>query len=385
MEENKSSDSNNVPSVLIVDDNLTNMNLLMDFLINYGFKTYIAEDGESALRRLEFIKPDIILLDVLMPGIDGFETCKFIKEKENLKDIPIIFMTALSDLIDKVKGFKLGAVDYITKPFQYEELLARINTHLTIKNQKEELFSLNKKLIDINKKLSEINATKDRFFSIISHDLRGIFSPLITSSDVLVKIVKVTNNDKIIQFSKNIQKSVRNAYNLLENLLEWSRIQRQGIKYNPRKIDIYEVCKKNVELLNSSATQKGISLSSKVSNNSFIFADMYMIDTIIRNLISNAIKFTDKDGKIIIGSKLLDKQYEISILDTGVGIDQENVKKLFRIDEKYKTKGTNGEIGTGLGLILCKELIEKNKGSIWVESELDHGSVFFFNVPCFIE
>jgi len=353
-------------TILIVDDNPVNLRVMIQNLAEAGYETRIAQDGQEAIEQLELSLPDIILLDIMMPGMDGFETCEQIKKIPSAKNIPIIFMTALSETENKVKGLKLGAVDYITKPFQHEEVLARINTHLTIRRQQVAL--------------NHLNATKDRFFSIIAHDLRGVFNPLMISTDMLIKIATKEESSKMIQFANSVKKSTHNAYELLENLLTWSRCQRDSIDVTFTKMEIGKVIQKNVDLYIEKAGQKNISLSYDVPEGIIAYADRNITDTILRNLIANALKFTHAGGSIKIGVEQKEEFLHIAVSDDGTGIDKEGLEKLFKIDSKYKKKGTANEHGTGLGLILCKELSIKNNGNIWVTSELDHGSTFTFSL-----
>jgi len=353
-------------TVLIVDDNPVNLRVMIQHLAAENYETRIAQSGEEALEQLELALPDIILLDIMMPGINGFETCKRIKTIPSAQDIPIIFMTALSETENKVKGLKLGAVDYITKPFQHEEVLARINTHLTIRRQQMAL--------------NHLNATKDRFFSIIAHDLRGVFNPLMISTDMLIKIATKEESSKMVKFANSVKKSTHNAYELLENLLTWSRCQRNSIEVAVTKMDIGQVIEKNIDLYIEKAQQKNITLSHDVSRGVIVYADRNITDTILRNLIANALKFTHESGSIKIFIEQKDDSVNVSVHDNGTGIDQEGLEKLFKIDSKYKKKGTANEHGTGLGLILCKELSIKNRGNIWVTSQLDQGSTFTFSL-----
>jgi signal transduction histidine kinase len=360
-------------TILVVDDTPTNLSVLLDYLNQSGFKTLIAQDGEGALEQADFAHPDIILLDVMMPGIDGFETCKRLKEQDATKDIPVIFMTALSETVDKVKGFQYGAVDYITKPFQQEEVLMRITTHLTMQHQKKELNLLNQKLM-------ASNATKDKFFSIIAHDMRSAFTPMVGYSDLLIRAAEELKDAKISKYSENMQMMIENAHKLFKNLLDWARIQRGAMEYKPNHFDLYSVGMSNVVFLMNPAKQKNINIKFEIDKQTLCFADNNMVDTILRNLMTNAVKFTHEGGEICLAATMDDEWIEVGISDTGVGIAPENQAKLFTIDSKHKSAGTAGEQGTGLGLILCKELVEKNGGRIWVESEKDKGSCFRFTL-----
>jgi PAS domain S-box-containing protein len=224
----------------------------------------------------------------------------------------------------------------------------------------------------------ELNATKDKFFSIISHDLRNPFSAILGLSDLAVKKIQNGEYDKIQMFSEAIHKTSRQAYNLLNNLLCWSRLQRGKIDFNPQKIEMYKVIQEVVGLLNANIREKSLNLSVKVADDLIIFADPDMLQTIIRNLLSNAIKFTPENGQISISSKSQGDATLIEVEDSGIGIPKEDLTKLFKIASNFSTSGTNDEKGTGLGLILCKDFVEKHNGKIWVESEPGKGTKFSF-------
>lgn len=236
-------------------------------------------------------------------------------------------------------------------------------------------------LIESEKQLKDLNTTKDKFFSIIAHDLKNPFNSLLGLSKLLIDELDSYSKEEIKDILEIIHNSSDSAYKLLENLLEWSRAQTGKIKFKPDTLDLKRLIIEVVTLLRSQAIKKNIHISYKIIDSCIITADKNMITTVIRNLISNAIKFTKQKGEIIITVSIDDSNYEICIKDTGVGISNENLKKLFRIDSRYTSQGTENELGTGLGLILCKEFIEKHNGKIWAESELGKGSIFKITLP----
>ena len=237
------------------------------------------------------------------------------------------------------------------------------------------------KLIKNEKKLKELNATKDKFFSIIAHDLKNPFSQLLSFTDLIYDNINDYSFDEIKEYIKLLNKSAQNGYDLLENLLEWARSQTGRKDFNPQNFVINELIDKNFSIFELPAKNKSIILNSNLKTKVSVFADYFIINTILYNLISNAIKFTTNNGEINISAKASEKMVIISIKDTGIGILPENINKLFRIDVHFSTKGTNNESGTGLGLILCYEFIKLNNGKIWVESELDKGSTFYISIP----
>ncbi len=236
-------------------------------------------------------------------------------------------------------------------------------------------------LIDSEVRLRELNATKDKFFSIIAHDLKNPFNDLMGFTQLLALNIEKYDLQKIEKFTKIIHQSSKLAYNLLENLLDWSRSQTGSLNYEPEKILINKLIDENIDLLESTAKNKNISIYSELDNLIYAYADTNMVRTIIRNLISNAIKYTNQGGYIKIQSYCNHDQCEISITDNGIGISKDSIDKIFKLDESYSTIGTEHEKGTGLGLILCKEFVEKNGGKLWVKSEPDKGSTFSFTLP----
>lgn len=233
--------------------------------------------------------------------------------------------------------------------------------------------------------LKNLNVSKDKFFSIIAHDLRSPFNGLLGFSTVLLEELHDLTSAEIKEYAGYIHTSAKTVYNLVDNLLQWSRIQTGRIEYQPIKIDLYEEVYKSLELFNSNAIAKRIKLFNEIEPNTFISADQNMLRSILQNLISNGIKFTKSGGSIKISSKEKDKFIQIEISDTGIGIEMKNIAKLFRIDSQFSNLGTSNEEGTGLGLILSKELVEKNKGQIWVKSTLKKGTTFFFTLPKWIQ
>ncbi len=256
-----------------------------------------------------------------------------------------------------------------------------ISKNLT-EERAEEIEKLNKKLKESERNLKEINASKDKFFSILAHDLRGPFSGFVGLARTLAKNLDILSISEVQEISQDMLDSAQHISRLLENLLQWSRIQRNTVQVEPEIINIKHIAELNVDLFKQNARQKGVELVNDISGELNIWADVNATNTIFRNLISNAIKFTNKNDKIILSAKNIDKdKVEIIVADTGVGMDEKTASKLFRIDVHHTSEGTNKEKGTGLGLILCQELVEMNDGEISVESELNVGTTFRFTLP----
>jgi signal transduction histidine kinase len=269
---------------------------------------------------------------------------------------------------------------------EYAENLREVNELLldkqkTIETQASQLQEANQRLQNTNEQLAVLNSTKDRFFSIIAHDLRNPFHVVSGFAEILMNDYKKLSPEKIEKYHNFIYTSSTNGKNLLETLLQWSRSQTGRIAYNPTKLNIYTLSEEVIDLLQGDTYSKNITIRQLIDPAITVFADENMLKTIFRNLISNAIKFSHEQGTISLKSGIIDQQIELTVADTGIGIPAENLHRLFRIDETVTTKGTANETGSGLGLILCKEFIEKHNGKIWIESEVDKGSAFKFTLP----
>jgi PAS domain S-box-containing protein len=232
------------------------------------------------------------------------------------------------------------------------------------------------------KKLKQLNATKDKFFSIIAHDLKNPFGSIMGFSNLILKKTDEQHFEKVADYARIIRKASADGFQLLENLLEWSRAQNGTLKHTPSNVLLNELIAHNIEICAGMAENKSISLKSHGNTNYHVFIDEDMINTVIRNLITNAIKFTPENKNIIISAQQKDEAFvAVSIADEGIGIDTSDMKKLFKIEHSHSTRGTQGEEGTGLGLLLCKEFVEKNGGKIWVEPATKVGSIFTFTLP----
>ena len=353
-------------TIMVIDDNPTNLRVLVDYLHESGYRTLVANSGDRALAQLERIQPDLILLDVMMPGIDGFETCRRIKGVPAATDIPIIFMTALTDMQHKLEGFEAGAVDYVTKPFQQEEMSARISTHLMIQRQRREL--------------ERANAAKDLLIAMIGHDLRNPFTALLGFSEMLADPTRELAKADRDRFAAMLRQSALNAHSLLENLLMWATVSQGNMAYNPTDVDLTAAVADTLELLHYSAVLKELTLVHQLPPNTMVQTDPFMLNTILRNLISNAIKFTPKGGSVTIDSISQRDWMEVRVRDTGIGMSVDNLTRLMQSETILSESGTEGEIGTGLGLFLCRKFVEHGGGRLWAENLVDEGTVFHFTI-----
>lgn len=363
---NKNISAQYIPNILIVDDIAANLKVLGGILKDNGYKIRPVLNGQMALQVAEIDKPDLILLDIMMPGMDGYEVCRQLKRNPQLKDIPVIFISALNDTKDVINAFTLGGVDYITKPFQAEEVSARVATHLKICQQ--------------SKELKELNATKDKFFSIIAHDLRGPIGSMMQIAEIISEKGNV-DEDTLYSFLESQKELSINTFHLLENLLSWARSNTNKIEYFPSTLNINDLIEYSIGNVRIQAKSKNISVSVNYGEQLHAYADENMVRLIIRNLLSNAIKFTQQGGEINISTYPgEDNSIIIAIKDNGIGMPKIISDNIFQIDKKSNRPGTEGESSNGLGLMLCKEFVEKNGGKIWAESEDGKGSTFCFTL-----
>jgi PAS domain S-box-containing protein len=234
-----------------------------------------------------------------------------------------------------------------------------------------------------NELLQAINAEKDKFFSIIAHDLRGPLSAFVAATEIITEEIQTMSIEEIKDITDSMKTSATNIYSLLENLLEWSRLKRGGMDFVPEKSNLKKKTSECINVLYESARKKGIEIDVTIPEELEVLIDSHMFETVIRNLVSNAIKFTRSGGKVNVSAGYNDDHYvEVKVSDSGIGIPPELKDKLFHINEKTSRPGTGGEPSTGLGLLLCKEFIEKQGGRIWVESIVNQGSTFYFSLPC---
>lgn len=360
-------------TLLLVDDNSNNLKLLASVLHPEGYRLSLAKNGVNALKIAKNTLPDLILLDIMMPEMDGFDVCKKLKADPSTRDIPVIFLTAKSDTEDIIKGFQIGGVDYITKPFRKEELVIRVRTHIDLQSKKVEL---EEQAVELKRS----NQIKDLMFSIISHDLRGPIGSMKTMLNILMQ--KDNTADKFISNAiKNLNKTADNTLILLENLLIWAKSQKQDLEIKEESISAHSQIEDIVTLFHHFITEKAINLELDLSKKYDVKVDKNIFNTILRNLMSNAIKFTPKDGEIKIRSWKKEDRLFISIKDSGIGMSKEVQYNILKEGQMISTAGTNKEKGSGLGLILCNNLIKRSKGELIINSKEGSGTEIIIQLP----
>ncbi|MBD2102464.1 hybrid sensor histidine kinase/response regulator [Leptolyngbya sp. FACHB-261] len=377
--------------VLIVDDNPTNLGVLFDSLYDSGFKVLVAQDGMSAIEQLQYIKPDLILLDVMMPGIDGFETCRRLKADEATRDIPVIFMTALVETVDKVRGLRIGAVDYVTKPIEHEEVLARITTHLTLQNLSHQLQENNEHLQqEINERKRAEEALRV-FFHAVSHDLRNpVAGMLIVLRNLLAKQTEEQQSGEqsspataavpVSTLERMIHSSERQL-ELINSLLETHINETQGMVLQPETIQLQPLAQAVILDLEPLLVQNQVVLTNLIPLDLPRFsADPAQLWRVLENLITNALKHNSPGIMVRLNAEVQDKFIRCTVEDNGVGLNLEEGRNLFDLYER----GTQSQhsSGLGLGLYLCRQIIEGHGGQIGVVSGVGTGATFWFTLPC---
>jgi len=270
-------------------------------------------------------------------------------------------------------------------PLEDRMILQTLANQIAIAIRNARLYNSEQKIRQLEEQraadLTELNASKDKLFSIIAHDLKGPFLPLLGWLDMLSEMVDTASPDKIKHTVQVTYRSAKNVYNLLENLLSWSKMQMQRMEYYPIELDLKMAINLNILLLGTTAFNKSITIENNIIKSFNVYADEDMLHTIIRNLISNGLKFTNNGGVVSIEAHEIDELIEVRFIDNGIGISPENIEKLFKIEDSYTTLGTADEKGTGFGLIMCKEMVECNSGKIWIESTFGKGTTVIFTVP----
>ena len=361
--------------ILIVDDVMSNVLLLKVLLTNEKFQIATASNGRQALDQVTKEKPDLVLLDVMMPDMSGFEVSQQLKANPETAEIPIIFLTALNSTADIVKGFQVGGNDFISKPFNKEELIIRVTHQIS-------LIAAKRIIVAQTEELRKTIIGRDKLYSVIAHDLRSPMGSIKMVLNMLIlNLPSDTIGPEMYELLTMANQTTEDVFSLLDNLLKWTKSQIGKLKVVYQDIDMVEVTEGVIEIFSMVAELKKISIRLETPSKLDVHADIDMIKTVIRNLLSNAIKFSNEETEILVTVQEQEGMAVVSVKDSGCGIDGENQKKLLHTDTHFSTFGTNNEEGSGLGLLLCQDFVIKNGGRLWFTSAKGEGSTFSFSIP----
>lgn len=362
-------------TILVVDDVVSNVLLLKILLAKEKFRVITAGSGREALSQVADTLPDLILLDVMMPEMNGFEVAERLKANVQTQYIPVIFLTALNTTADIVKGFKVGANDFISKPFNKEELVIRVNHQIS-------LIAAKRIILKQTEELRKTIMGRDKLYSVIAHDLRSPMGSIKMVLNMLILNLPLERIGKeMFDMLSMANQSTEDVFALLDNLLKWTKSQIGKLNIVRQDFDIAENVAAVIEIFNLVAGVKNIKVTFPIHEKIGVCADIDMVKTIIRNLLSNAIKFSYNDSEILVNVGIEDGMVVVSVKDNGKGMSRDEQKKLLNTETHFSKYGTNNEEGSGLGLLLCLDFARKNGGDLWFESEEGKGSVFFFSVP----
>lgn len=364
--------------ILIVDDTLANLDLLLAMLTNHGYKVRAAINGNMALKSVFAAAPELILLDINMPEMNGFEVCQQLKSDPRTSEIPIIFISASDQMDDKVRAFEIGGVDYVTKPFQVEEVLARVSSQLALYQHKRELEAFRQREIDY---LRELSAMKDEFVQTVSHDLKNPLSVIMGYADLLSEEEAIQQMPDILSYITSIRRRSDEMYGLISTLLDLAKIEAgMGLSTAPVQLDKF--LDDQVESIRPLVESKHLTfVYTALPPNVTLMADAIRLGQVFQNLLTNAIKYTPEGRRVELSHTIQTARILLQVKDTGLGIPEQDLPNIFEKFYRVNRPEHNTSKGTGLGLSIAKAIIEQHHGNIWVESELGTGSTFSIELP----
>ncbi len=358
------------PTILLVDDNIDNIQLALTLLKRQNFEIKHFTGGQDAIEHTKDIMPDLILLDIMMPEVDGFEVCQALKEDPLTKDIPIIFLSARNEVETIVKGFNLGGADYITKPFRQQELFARINTQLEIQMQQ-------KTILEQNAALSKLNQEKDILMQITAHDLRNPISGIAGLLDFMLDNYGKISLEDIKEIIDTAKFGLNSAMNIIGDLLDIYAIENNKLSIHKEVFELNSIIKKIVLQHKAKASGRNIKLISELED-AYLYLDSDKSKTsrIIENLLSNSIKYTRDSSNITIKTFADDNKVYFQILDSGPGFSEEDFENMFNKYSTLSARPSSKDTSIGLGLYIVKTLVEAMEGSINIRNNPNGGAIF---------
>jgi len=360
--------------ILAVDDISKNLQVVGTLLRREGYRIVPATSGAQALERVRAETPDLILLDLMMPDMDGLEVCRRLKADALTRPIPVIFLTASNEMEHLVQGFEVGALDYVTKPFNPPELLARVRTHLELKNARDTI-------VRYGQELSRLNEEKNEFMGIAAHDLRSPLGTIQGFSDLLLDDPELAREERE-DFTRRISDTAKRMSEMVQNLLDANRIERGEMKLNLAPTELSAPLSGVVEAYRprAAAKQQSVHLLNETPPVT-VLVDPSVLVQVLENLVSNAVKYSPPGKNIFVRLKKLPDAVRCEVQDEGPGLSAEDQKKLFGKFARLSAKPTGGEHATGLGLSIVKKMVEAMNGRVWCESEPGRGALFIVQFP----
>ncbi|MGJ3238920.1 MAG: ATP-binding response regulator [Anaerolineae bacterium] len=363
--------------ILLVDDIKDNLDMLSDMLENQGYAVQMALDGQQALDKIVEHHPDLVLLDIQMPGMDGYEVCKQIKANPETEHIPVIFLSALNETSDIVKGFDAGGVDYVSKPFKFREVIARVESQIAVSRQRREIEALRERDKQQFEALSNI---KDRFLYGTAHDLKNPLTGMLLYTQML-RSTPPENAEELRKIADGIEMTARKMQRLTTDILDLAQMQL-GDQMTHVVVPLQPILNTVVQNASIIAKEKQLALTLDMPQEKITYpVNISYFERMLDNLVSNAIKYTLEGGSITITLEDLDDCYRISIADTGIGIPAEDIPRLFEAFYRVKKSSHKQESGTGLGLSMVAAIVDQHQGTIDVSSQEGQGSTFTITLP----
>ncbi len=354
--------------ILVVDDVVQNLQVVGTMLRNEGHDVMPAGSGAQALERVRARRPDLILLDLMMPEMDGLEVCRRLKADAATREIPVVFLTASNEMDHLMKGFEAGAVDYVTKPFNGAELLARVRTHLELKLARE--------------RLREMNDEKNEFMGIAAHDLRNPLSAIKGYAEMMIEDAQALPHRELEENGRRVLETAARMAEMVQNLLDANRIERGEMQLDVAPADLCPLLQSVIETQRprAAAKQQVIHVASEAAPVK-VLVDASITVQVLENLVSNAVKYSPAGKNIFVRLKKLPEAIRCEVQDEGPGLSAEDQKKLFGKFARLSAKPTGGEHSTGLGLSIVKKMVEAMNGKVWCESEPGKGATFIVELP----
>ena len=362
-----------VPSIIVVDDTPANLHLLTGMLKERGYKVRPVSSGKFALQTAKHDPPDLILLDIIMPEMDGYEVCECLTADEQLSGIPVIFISALNETMDKVKAFKVGGVDYVTKPFQFEEVQARVATHLELRRQK-------RLLQESNEQLRTLEELRDNLVHMVVHDMRTPLTAIYGFLKALEMFEGESLSDQGRQFVQTALASSEDLLEMVSSLLDVSKMEAGEMKLNLAQCELLTMARDALAKAEPLRGDRQLILSG-TDEPVAVMADAEMIARVFQNLLSNALKFTPDDGQVTVSVESSADAARVLVQDTGPGIPPEYRERIFEKFGQVENPANKQRYSTGIGLTFCKLAVEAHGGQVGVDSEEGRGSTFWFALP----